>query len=192
METLIFVLSFILAILLVKIFIDWLKIKAFSEVLKEQKQELKNASELLNQKDSEFSSYKKNVAIERNLIADGFLKSLFVLENNPEFPKGYDCSDFVVLNVEPLIFREIKNLPADLVPLQDSEKFISFLKILFSKEAPKNSLQEIEKLRPQVYYSYKVFSKLDKKEMVVREEYLQEIVKNNSSISKDVEITENK
>jgi hypothetical protein len=50
----------------------------------------------------------------------------------------------------------------------------------FSKDLPKNSLKQIEKLRPEVYYSYKVFSKLDKKEMVVREEYLEELTKNKN------------
>ena len=74
------VLSFILALLLVKIFIDWVVLKDLKECLEGKNEELKKAGELLNQKDSEFWSYKKNVAFERNLIAEGFVKSLFVLK----------------------------------------------------------------------------------------------------------------
>lgn len=144
--------------------------------LKYSRAELKKAEELLNQKDKEFELYRKKVAADKILITQGFVKSLFVLEHEPKFPKGYDCEDFVVLNVTP----EIPQFKINTKYGEISESFILFLTTFFSKDLPKNGLKEIEKLRPEVYYSYKVFSKLDKKEMVVREEYLEQLtIKNN-------------
>lgn len=144
--------------------------------LSSAKKEIERAEELLNQKDKEFEIYRKKVAADKILITQGFVKSLFVLENDPKFPKGYDCDDFVVLNVTP----EIPDFKIDTKYGEISESFILFLTTCFSKDLPKNSLKQIEKLRPEVYYSYKVFSKLDKKEMVVREEYLEELIKNKN------------
>jgi protein involved in temperature-dependent protein secretion len=68
--------------------------------LKSAEKEIERAEELLNQKDKEFEIYRKKVAADKILITQGFVKSLFVLEHEPKFPKGYDCEDFVVLNVQ--------------------------------------------------------------------------------------------
>lgn len=146
------------------------------EELEHNKNEILLSEQLLNQKDKEFELYRKKVAADKILITQGFVKSLFVLEHEPKFPKGYDCEDFVVLNVTP----EIPEFKIDTKYGEISESFIIFLTTCFSKDLPKNSLKQIEKLRPEVYYSYKVFSKLDKKEMVVREEYLEELIKNKN------------
>jgi len=181
MEKIIFVLTFIIALLLVKMFIDWIVLKDRKESLEQLKQEIKAAGELLNKKDSEFRSYKKNVTFERNLIAEGFVKSLFVLENEPKFPKGYDCKDFVVMNVEPLLFKNINTHLDEVKKLENnSAKTIEFL-IYFAKikndlTSKKLNIEEIQKLRPDVFYSYTVFSKLDKKQMIVREEYLESLI----------------
>lgn len=176
MEIFALILGFVLAISLAINFIFKFRFQGFRMTLNNKDSEIKIAEELLNRKDKEFELYRKKVAADKILITQGFVKSLFVLEHEPKFPKGYDCEDFVVINVTP----EIPDFKIDTKYGEISESFILFLTTCFSKDLPKNSLKQIEKLRPEVYYSYKVFSKLDKKEMVVREEYLEELIKNKN------------
>lgn len=173
MEFLVFIVVVFLVLTSFRFYISYLNEKG---ELSSAKKEIERAEELLNQKDKEFELYRKKVAADKILITQGFVKSLFVLEHEPKFPKGYDCEDFVVLNVTP----EIPEFKIDTKYGEISESFILFLTTCFSKDLPKNSLKQIEKLRPEVYYSYKVFSKLDKKEMVVREEFLEELIKNKN------------
>jgi len=155
--------------------------------LKTCKSDISYLEEQLKLKEKEFEVYRHTSDLEKIKTAEDISKSLFVLENNPKFEKGYNCDEFFVVDVEPkltyvLSSKKTENISDDIIKkaaLAAGLLFNALIKNGNNLGIKEQKLKQLKEKAFEVYYSYTVFSKLDQKTMVVREEYLEAFRENH-------------
>jgi hypothetical protein len=182
----------IIALFLCISFMWWIssiKIKGLKHFLEKKEMEINHLEQNLKTKKVDFELYKYRSDLEKIQTAEDISKSLFVLNNKPKFEKGYNCDEFFVVYIEPKIIygfdvkdlRELKWIEKDKTKnlVEAAIVFISNFRKYYSNDLTKLKIDQINKKAFEVYYSYTVFSKLDQKTMVVREEYLEAFRENH-------------
>ena len=181
-----------IAIIVYLLFIYWIsnnRRECLQYDLEKKESEIKRLEGKLKLNEQEFEVYKHTCDLEKIQTAEDISKSLFVLNNKPKFEKGYNCDEFFVVYIEPKIIygfdvkdlRELKWIEKDKTKnlVEAAIVFISNFRKYYSNDLTKLKIDQINKKAFEVYYSYTVFSKLDQKTMVVREEYLEAFRENH-------------
>jgi hypothetical protein len=186
MDYIIFIVIVVILGLCFKLWSFSIRIESLAHKIEQKEMEINHLEHKLKTKEVDFNLYKHRSDLEKIQTAEDVSKSLFVLNNKPKFEKGYNCDEFFVIEVEPKIFygsglKTFKDLPTDKIEklLKISGIVLNVFCKVFENGIVKSKLDEIKNKTFEVYYSYTVFSKLDQKTMVVREEYLEAFRENH-------------